>query len=73
MLLVQKHGCWLCLTGFRTRILGLYITVLRTFNYTPTLLLRLSAGAALVPISWCEMQCPKTKVKEFRKVAKPEV
>ena len=24
----------------------------------------------MVPISWCEMQCPKTHAKEFRKVAK---
>ena len=28
-------------------------------------------GAVMVPISWQEMQCPKTKVKEFRKCAKP--
>ncbi|XP_028917565.1 exosome complex component CSL4 isoform X1 [Ornithorhynchus anatinus] len=28
------------------------------------------AGAQLVPISWCEMQCPQTHVKEFRKVAR---
>ena len=27
-------------------------------------------GAAMVPISWCEMQCPKTRAKEHRKVAK---
>ncbi|XP_065750331.1 exosome complex component CSL4 isoform X3 [Phocoena phocoena] len=24
----------------------------------------------MVPISWCEMQCPKTHTKEFRKVAR---
>ena len=24
----------------------------------------------MVPISWCEMQCPKTRAKEYRKVAK---
>lgn len=29
------------------------------------------AGASMVPISWREMQCPKTKVVEYRKVAKP--
>eukprot|EP00128_Syssomonas_multiformis_P002645 Colp12_sorted_trinity150504_noHs@1333 len=29
------------------------------------------AGASMVPISWCEMLCPKTNTKEFRKVAKP--
>uniref|UniRef100_A0A3P8T064 Exosome component 1 n=1 Tax=Amphiprion percula TaxID=161767 RepID=A0A3P8T064_AMPPE len=28
------------------------------------------AGAQMVPISWCEMQCPRTHVKEFRKVAR---
>lgn len=29
------------------------------------------AGATLVPISWQEMQCPKTKTIELRKCAKP--
>mmetsp|Transcript_43875 Transcript_43875/g.85826 ORF Transcript_43875/g.85826 Transcript_43875/m.85826 type:complete len:193 (+) Transcript_43875:44-622(+) len=28
------------------------------------------AGATMVPVSWQEMQCPVTSVKEFRKVAK---
>uniref|UniRef100_A0A4W6CJG5 Phosphoglycerate mutase 1b n=1 Tax=Lates calcarifer TaxID=8187 RepID=A0A4W6CJG5_LATCA len=28
------------------------------------------AGAQMVPISWCEMQCPRTHTKEFRKVAR---
>lgn len=28
------------------------------------------AGGRLVPISWCEMQCPKTFAKEHRKVAR---
>lgn len=28
------------------------------------------SGAAMVAVSWCEMQCPKTKAKEHRKVAK---
>jgi exosome complex component CSL4 len=28
------------------------------------------ADATMVPISWNMMQCPKTKMKEFRKVAK---
>ncbi|XP_068817698.1 exosome complex component CSL4 isoform X3 [Capricornis sumatraensis] len=27
-------------------------------------------GVQMVPISWCEMQCPKTHTKEFRKVAR---
>ena len=29
------------------------------------------AGETMVPVSWQEMMCPKTKTKEFRKVAKP--
>ena len=28
------------------------------------------SGAKMVPISWTEMQCPKTLGKEFRKLAK---
>lgn len=28
------------------------------------------AGSQMVPISWCEMQCPRTHAKEFRKVAR---
>ncbi|KAN0012536.1 hypothetical protein ACTFIU_007843 [Dictyostelium citrinum] len=28
------------------------------------------AGSTMIPISWNTMQCPKTKTKEFRKVAK---
>ncbi|KAM8923861.1 exosome complex component CSL4 [Pelodytes ibericus] len=28
------------------------------------------AGASMVPISWCEMQCPQTHIKEPRKVAR---
>ncbi|XP_072280492.1 exosome complex component CSL4 [Pyxicephalus adspersus] len=31
---------------------------------------RSEAGAIMVPISWCEMQCPKTHIKEPRKVAR---
>ena len=30
-----------------------------------------AAGATMVPLSWESMLCPKTKTKEFRKVAKP--
>ena len=30
-----------------------------------------SSGYAMVPISWEEMECPVTKVVEFRKCAKP--
>uniref|UniRef100_A0A3B3DKM2 Exosome component 1 n=1 Tax=Oryzias melastigma TaxID=30732 RepID=A0A3B3DKM2_ORYME len=29
-----------------------------------------SDAAQMVPISWCEMQCPQTHTKEFRKVAR---
>jgi exosome complex component CSL4 len=28
-------------------------------------------GARMVPVSWCEMECPLSKVRERRKVAKP--
>ncbi|XP_062865471.1 exosome complex component CSL4 isoform X2 [Trichomycterus rosablanca] len=28
------------------------------------------AGVQMVPVSWCEMQCPRTHNKEFRKVAR---
>jgi len=31
------------------------------------------AGATMIPISWELMQCPKTKTKEYRKVARPEI
>ncbi|XP_032047393.1 exosome complex component CSL4 isoform X3 [Aythya fuligula] len=27
-------------------------------------------GVQMVPISWCEMQCPQTHTKDFRKVAR---
>lgn len=33
-------------------------------------LLFLALGAQMVPISWCEMQCPRTHSKELRKVAR---
>uniref|UniRef100_A0A8D0EIB8 Exosome component 1 n=1 Tax=Strix occidentalis caurina TaxID=311401 RepID=A0A8D0EIB8_STROC len=31
---------------------------------------RSEAGVHMVPISWCEMQCPRTHTKDFRKVAR---
>lgn len=31
---------------------------------------RSHAGVAMVPVNWQEMQCPATKAREFRKVAK---
>eukprot|EP00026_Physarum_polycephalum_P018095 Phypoly_transcript_19555.p1 GENE.Phypoly_transcript_19555~~Phypoly_transcript_19555.p1 ORF type:complete len:217 (+),score=18.94 Phypoly_transcript_19555:66-653(+) len=30
------------------------------------------AGSTMIPISWEMMQCPKTKMKEYRKVARPD-
>ena len=30
------------------------------------------SGEVMVPINWKEMECPKTKVKESRKCAKPK-
>ena len=32
----------------------------------------LGDGATLIPVSWKEMECVKTKSRELRKVAKPE-
>lgn len=32
-----------------------------------------AVGVPMIPINWTEMQCPRTKTKEFRKVAKVEV
>ena len=29
-----------------------------------------TSGAKMIPVSWTEMQCPKTYNKEFRKIAK---
>lgn len=34
--------------------------------------LKILAGVAMVPISWEEMQCPRTKTKHRRKVAKAQ-
>ena len=34
-------------------------------------LARSSEGAVMKPISFCEMECPVTKAREARKVAKP--
>ncbi|PIK56595.1 putative exosome complex component CSL4-like [Apostichopus japonicus] len=39
-------------------------------NELGVVLAQSEAGVNLVPISWCEMICPKTHVKELRKVAK---
>ena len=30
------------------------------------------SGEVMVPLNWKEMECPKTKIKELRKVAKPK-
>ncbi|XP_020616719.1 exosome complex component CSL4-like [Orbicella faveolata] len=42
----------------------------KVFIQTNWLIRLFPVGAAMVPISWCEMQCPKTRAKEYRKVAK---
>ncbi|KAJ8025928.1 Exosome complex component CSL4 [Holothuria leucospilota] len=39
-------------------------------NELGVVLAQSEAGVNLVPISWCEMICPKTHIKELRKVAK---
>lgn len=38
-----------------------YVSVINKYYVT---------GVAMIPISWTQMQCPKTLHKEFRKVAK---
>ena len=43
--------------------LSIFLTDYHVFVLLPT-------GAKMIPISWTEMQCPKTYVKEHRKVAK---
>ena len=37
---------------------------------TPDTEQRLSAGVPMVPVSWQEMRCPKTRAVEKRKVTK---
>lgn len=39
-------------------------------NELGVVLAQSEAGVNMVPISWCEMICPKTHQKEYRKVAK---
>lgn len=39
-------------------------------NELGVVIARSEAGASMVPVSWTEMQCPDTYVKEHRKVAK---
>lgn len=39
-------------------------------NELGVVLAQSEAGVNLVPVSWCEMICPKTHIKELRKVAK---
>ncbi|XP_038058346.1 exosome complex component CSL4-like [Patiria miniata] len=39
-------------------------------NELGVVLAQSEAGVNMVPISWCEMVCPKTHSKEFRKVAR---
>mmetsp|Transcript_56997 Transcript_56997/g.113240 ORF Transcript_56997/g.113240 Transcript_56997/m.113240 type:complete len:206 (-) Transcript_56997:126-743(-) len=40
-------------------------------NECGVVLSRTSEGVRMVPVSWCEMEDPTTKVREKRKVAKP--
>ncbi|XP_034037171.1 exosome complex component CSL4-like [Thalassophryne amazonica] len=42
-------------------------------NNLGVLLAYSEAGAQMVPISWTEMQCPLTRAKEFRKVARAQL
>jgi exosome complex component CSL4 len=39
-------------------------------NELGVVIARSEIGASMVPVSWTEMQCPDTYIKEFRKVAK---
>merc|ERR1719461_299929 len=39
-------------------------------NELGVVIARSEAGSSMIPVSWTEMQCPVTYVKEFRKVAK---
>ena len=39
-------------------------------NELGVVIARSEAGVPMVPVSWTEMQCPETYVKEPRKVAK---
>ncbi|XP_066603275.1 exosome complex component CSL4 [Prorops nasuta] len=39
-------------------------------NELGVVIARSEEGIPMIPISWTQMQCPKTMVKEFRKVAK---
>lgn len=41
----------------------IYFSILNRFSYK-------LLGVAMIPISWTQMQCPKTLYKEYRKVAK---
>ena len=39
-------------------------------NELGVVIARSEIGASMVPVSWTEMQCPDTYIKEYRKVAK---
>ena len=46
------------------------VTMLLGENELGVVIARSEAGVPMVPVSWTEMQCPETYVKEPRKVAK---
>ena len=43
-----------------------------TANQHGVVIARSAEGATMRPVSWCEMECPVSHVREKRKVAKPQ-
>ena len=58
----QKTNLGLLLQGLR------YLCTFSTLTPLITVIPRSEAGAAMVPVSWTEMQCPISTSKEGRKV-----
>lgn len=54
-----KYSAYLVVSVFWIFLLIYFILII--INFT---------GVAMIPISWTQMQCPKSMSKEFRKVAK---
>lgn len=46
------------------------VILMASSNFTFNAILHLFLGTSMIPVSWTEMQCPRTLAKEFRKVAK---
>ena len=71
---VQLSACFRPGDIVKARVLSLgdfrsfYLTTAQ--NELGVVFARSLAGEPMIPISWQEMQCPKTKVVEMRKVAK---